>query len=517
MFILAFGAYDVLLRQLGVRESPKSGDYAVSLMELNREIGAAKLNANELNSVIEVVNLVASDKQQSSDSSSSNTLFAPDQSGKLVRVTDLMQNDRPWLIHSGRIDTNLIHLIHPKVTKEICDKLQIKCMSQKVVEVLDDKFSLSELEFSASHAGVNNMLTSDVFIETLQSLVPRTMMAQVSPNVLKNLRIVGVEVIRTRFIIVDSRGNYAADISNDTENEGPSCYIDKDRILLTRLPIGVSCELAVATALCDKFQIQREYVAGLAAVLGSQASRVSDIKKMMGLFENQNHDELFRGEPGYPLVATDLELIEIKPLKMFKTNEIVAIRESTESTILCYGTVSETQDGSSMSRLRVCVANGIEKTFLSSQVYSLKGGSRVEEAQTSRPTHNIDVSNGEHSLLLPSSQNENEMFEDALVQGRAELSSIRRDEVLTAVQDLLRSADLSLNDDTKKMMDSNLALKEQLSKKTSEIEYLEIKSKSLSTNVTKGIDAFICPITRVSQSTTLQLIFHNCHRFELTH
>lgn len=493
----AFGAYDIILRQLGVRDSPKSGDYAVSLMELNREIGAAKLNANELNSVVEVVNIAASDNHQAPNQSS-NELFAPDQYGKLTSVKNLMQDDRPWLINSGRIDTSLVHLVHPKVSKEICDKLQIQCMSQQVIEVLGDGFNPRELEISTRYAGVNNMLNSEIFTEILHSLVPRVKSVHIGKGMIRNLNVVGVASIQTRFIIMDSNGNYAADITNESSSDGPFCFIDKNRILISQLPIGISCELAVASALCDKFNIQREHVGGLAAVLGSQAAQVTDIKKMMGLFEAQNNDELFRGSPGYPLVATDLELIEIKPLKMFKHNEIVAVRESNNSSHLIYGIISGSQDSASISRLRVCVADGVETTFLSSQVYSLKGGSRVEEKQPSRPNPNTNIANGQHSLLLPTPQGETEFFEDAVNQDRTEMSSIRRDEVLSAVEDLLKSADLSLNDDAKKMMDSNLSLKEHLQKKTKDIENLEKKTMNLSKDAMKGIDAFLCPITRVS-------------------
>ena len=500
---LAFGAYDVLLRQLGVRESPKSGDYAKSLLELNKEIGAVKLNANELNSVIEVVNLAASDKEQSLNPPS-DEIYAPNQSGKLIRVIDLMQNDRPWLIHSGRIDVTLIHLVHPKVTKEICDKLQIKCLSTKVVEILDKNFVPREIGTSPSHAGLNTMMKSDIFADIVQSLVPRKMTNKAVNSSLRNLHIVAVESIQTRFITVDYRGNFTADITNPVAGSRPPCYVDGDRVLLTRLPVGVSQELAVAAALCDKFNIQREHVAGLTAILGSQASRIAEIKMMTGLFEDGNNDELHRGTPGHPLVPTDLNLVEIKPLKMFKHGEIVALRQSNDSSQLVYGTVSETQDSSSISRLRVYVADGVEETFLSSQVYSLKGGSREQETQSNIAAQNVEVFRGEHPILEPLN-NENDMFENKSDQNQQQMGHIRRDEVLTAVQDLLQSADLSLKDDAKNMMHSNLSLKDELSKKMNELECLEKKTKSLSDNVSKGIDSFLCPITRVSIQMKLHL------------
>ena len=44
-------AYDVILRELGVRDIPTSEDYAFSLIELHWDIGSGKLNVNELKSV----------------------------------------------------------------------------------------------------------------------------------------------------------------------------------------------------------------------------------------------------------------------------------------------------------------------------------------------------------------------------------------------------------------------------------------------------------------------------------
>ena len=492
----AFGAYDILLRQLGVRDSPKSGDYAVSLKELKNEIGGAQLNANELNSVIEVVNIAASDKQQAS-TQSNNDLFAPDQAGKLVSATILMQNDMPWLINSGRINADLVHLVHPKLSKETCNSLHIEDMSKKVIEVLDHGFHPSAVENSTRYDRVNNMLNEVTFLDTMISLVPRKHVTPDCKALLQNLIVVEVESIRTRFVTVDSEGIFEADLTDESADQGPFCFIDQNRILLGTLPIGISCELAISTTLCDKLNIGREHVGGVSALLASPVSQIPDIRKKMGIYETQNNDELYRGDPGYPLVAADLDSIEIKPLKMFKHNEIVAIRESNDSSQLVYGTVSLIQDSSSMSRLRVLVDNGVEKTLLSSQVYSLKAGSRVEEAQPSRP-NSINIAHGQHSVLRSTPSVNNGLIEDTLIQDETQMSNVCRDEVLTAVQDLLKSADLSLNDDVKKMMDSNLSLKEQLETKSDAIKNLERKTKSLSKNAMGGIEGFLCPITQVS-------------------
>uniref|UniRef100_A0A7S3QAL4 Uncharacterized protein n=1 Tax=Chaetoceros debilis TaxID=122233 RepID=A0A7S3QAL4_9STRA len=481
----AFGAYDILLRSLGVRDSPKSDDYAVSLAELNTEIGTAKLNANELNSVVEVVSLAASDK---SGNQANEEIFAPNQYGRLTKVSNLMQNDCPWLVHCGRIDVDQINLVHPKISKDICGELQIKCMSERVVETLDTNIELKEILMSMNSLGnTQNMMKSKEFLDTLRTLSPRSQIARVEK--IQDFNICEVESIQTRFLVLNDTGRPVADVTNRRFKGGPVCFINKNQVLLTQLPPGISAELAIATSLCEHFRIERKHLAGISALLASQNENVEEVKKMMGLFDDKNHDELLRGEPGYTLVETDLELVEIKPLKSFKNSEIVAVRESNNSSQLVYGIVCDKQDSSSMSRLRVRVGSNKEVTFLSSQVYSLKGGSKGKYVSTPPDLASYNLSGDNSTLLRPLHNGD---VESSLHPDPEDLGQVGKDEILRAVQDLLISADLNLNDDAAKMLDSNLALKEQLAKKSSKIESV----KNLSRRALKGIDSFLCPITR---------------------
>jgi hypothetical protein len=93
--------------------------------------------------------------------------------------------------------------------------------------------------------------------------------------------------------------------------------------------------------------------------------------------------------------------------------------------------------------------------------------------------------------LLPN-HDEGDTYEDSPARGTVEMGVIRKEEVLSAVNDLLKSADLSLNNDVKTMMASNLSLKEQLLKKASQVDSLKENTK----NILGGNDSFLCPITR---------------------
>jgi len=491
----AFGAHEVFFRNLGVRETPASDDYAVSLMEMKKEIGSTKLNANELLSVIEVVNLAASEKQNTAEPN--HEIYAPDHFGRLVNAKDLMQNDWPWLTQSGRIDLDYVHFVHPKLGDETCQRLDIKKMSEKVIEVRDPEYHVQEVDVSNIVGNVINILKSDIFIRTISQLIPKKDTDMVM-QVLQRLRVTGVENIRTRFILIDGQGNVEADISNPAFTEGPLCFIDGENMLLTPLVIERSYEIVVATCICQKFHVSMEHAAGLATLLASNTSTGSGIETMLRQFglsgKNHSNEELFRGQPGFALTTTDLELIEVKPLKTFQVNEIVAVRQSIDSTELVYGTICQTQDSSALSRLRVCVGEGIEKTFLSSQVYSLKRGRSANTEKTdaniiSTRKYTLNHNSNLLSVSLPSKDIVNKTNNE---NNEAFSPVIQKEEILSAVDDLLRTADMRLNDDAKKLMSSNLLLKENLSKFQAKVDTLRISTK----NVLKGIDSFLCPITR---------------------
>lgn len=480
-----FGAYDVLLKNLGVRDAPRAGDYAVSLVELSQEIGSSKLNANELASVIEVVSLASAHREQSSHGESQD-IFAPDHNGRLIHIKDLIQNDMPWLYGSGRIDKDSIHVAHPKLSFEICKKLQIKSMSTHLIEVLDEDVDINLCIESVKFDKINSMLQQKDFAGIIKNLGSK----EVSVKDICNLRATECKSIRTSFYYlsgVDGQEGSKIDVTNRINYRSPMGYIHKDKILVGNLPPGITCEIAVSSALCDKFHIEHRHIAGISAMLGSEVSQITSIKMMLGVYEDSSNSELLRGEPGRPLTATDKEFIELKPLKLFKTGEIVAVRESNDSEKLVYGQVCDSI-GTSLSRLLVMVKEGEQRNLLSSQVYSLRGGPRKNDCSQEYKSVTIN------SVFL-SDQLKTEAHQRRQ-SDTYDLRDVEKKDILFALQDLLKSADMGLNDDLTAILDSNLTLKEQLAKKSKDFNLLEKRTKSLSTEVTKGFDAFLCPITR---------------------
>ena len=451
------------------------------------------MNANELKSVIDVVTLAATQQDQTS---SSNLICAPDIKGKLVSVSDLLQNDQPWLVSSQRLDLSKIHLCHPKMNQDLMTKLQIPLMSKRVHEVLDDQYPLIFIPTSrAALLSLQEKIQSDNFIFLIEGLIPKSLKINLQ-NTLKSIQVKGVEEIRTRFILIRNNGsNSGIDITNTSTDSSSFCFINKENILVSNLPHGVSCELVVANALCDKFGILRQYVAGVTALLSSPSSSFNKVQHQMGIFGDEFKEELFRGEPGQPLVSTDEKVASIKPLKVFKQGEIVAVRSSVDSNQLIYGIVKDFQDSSSLSRLSISVGRGKDEMFLTSDIFSL-GRSKREESV--KPQHKeIDVPILRGDVILNHDQNYE--IEQALVEHTDEslMKPVTRADVLTAVQDLLQSADMSLNDNAQSMLDSNLSLQESLAQKDREIQVIEKRNSDIARKALKGVDSFLCPITRV--------------------
>uniref|UniRef100_A0A7S2UD61 U-box domain-containing protein n=1 Tax=Attheya septentrionalis TaxID=420275 RepID=A0A7S2UD61_9STRA len=490
----AFGAYDRLLRDLGARDSPSSEDYASSLVELKSELGDGKLNANELQSSIEICNLVANEDA----TNSRDSMFAPDSSGILVDTDYLVEDDCPWLTQSERLDLRLIHLTHPKLTGELCKRLQIGRLSERVDELFEEGFCPVPVD-SGNKSRIENMLKCDSFIETMNKLIDtNSSRSGTMGDTLRSFSIVQVENLRTRFIMKSRHNSTAVDI---TQNPiGTFAFIEGNSVYVSKTPTGLSSEMVVATALCDYFHLDRKNVACLSAMLASDLSTVSVIGKTMGLVGTIGMDEVLRGTPGHPCNATDIELIELKPLKYYTKGEIVALREE-EGSPLIYGNVVDYGGGSSLSRVRVRVGKGAIIDVLSSQIFSFRRG--VKATRESTPVHHVDVSSlplHTTGVLRPFVEDDSDEFESSLVSTNVNpsdsLGQVSRQEIIGAVQDLLRSADLSLDDDVKHMLESNLELREELSSTKTLLLNTTDSGVQLGKDLSKGQEALLCPITR---------------------
>ena len=363
----SFGACDQFLRNIGVRDSPQREDYAFSLAELKNDLGDGSLNINELKSVIDVITLVVDEVNH--DGASLQRLYMPDARGKLVFNCDLRQNDCPWLVNSERLNLDLLRLAHPKLPRELCDKLGIELLSSSILEQLDG----TQMIVNASDSKLDCIqanLQSDFFMRTLAQLVEQQHHGKIFN--LRQSSVVRVTNLQTRIVFVKGRGIDGVNVTG--KHVGSFCFIDDNRVLVSKLPVGLASELVVGAAICDYFRIDRNFAAGLSAMLASEESDISMIGQTMGIFATDENKERTRGDPGYTLVNTDLQLVELKPLKVFSKGETVAVKQGEN---LVYGVIIESGGGSSLSRLRVRVGRDEVHTMLSSELYCIATGNKT--------------------------------------------------------------------------------------------------------------------------------------------
>uniref|UniRef100_A0A7S2DZP0 U-box domain-containing protein n=1 Tax=Helicotheca tamesis TaxID=374047 RepID=A0A7S2DZP0_9STRA len=218
----------------------------------------------------------------------------------------------------------------------------------------------------------------------------------------------------------------------------------------------------------------------------------------------ESNDEITRGEPGYPLVGADLELVKLKPLKVFTKGEIVAVKNEGPTSGLVYGAVVEGGGGASLSRLRVQVGKGREVDLISSEVFSLESGAKSTRPNDKACDSNFQELSGANSILRSTHNSEDDLELTLTTNGddknaatnQSALLPVDRGDIVHAVQDLLKSANLSLDDDVKNVMESNLELRDQIAQKEIHMESLVNEGRILAKNMSKGMDVFLCPITR---------------------
>ncbi len=236
----AFGACDKLMREIGVRETPRSHDYAVSLRELKREIGDHRLNANELKSVIEVIRLIA-EVEKSSDLTS---IFLPDENSTLLPMEKLLRNDAPWILQ--KVNRNALHMVHPRVSEELCKQLQVPRISTSVREDLDAGFEPRVLhQHIAGIAHIERQMKSTVFRRALESM--SSLEGHDRLKTLMQMVVLPVESLRTRFTLVGVSGD-RVDITLDPTASVSFVYSSRVLVAVGRLPNGVTPELAVASS-----------------------------------------------------------------------------------------------------------------------------------------------------------------------------------------------------------------------------------------------------------------------------
>ncbi|KAG5176706.1 hypothetical protein JKP88DRAFT_265343 [Tribonema minus] len=576
----AFGAFDRLFRQLGTTMTPTAQDYVTLLQELRAECGRQALNPNEVGAVLKVLRLLAAEVETSGpqalhEATSTGSLYVVDDTSRLVPRLATLYNDAQWL--RGRINRARVSLVHPKVTMETCKALGIACASAMIHEQLElgfnpepfagdptsaDAFDKDPIAAAAALTATLNSQEFAAAVVTLRrSLAPGggaggssgaadpmdAMMAR-----LGGVTVMLVKVLRTRFLRSGANGG-EEDVTAPDGAEGSLFFVDAPgRRLLVGLQAkelrengrrmriwdyGITPAHVVALAVCQLLQLPTSAAAPLAAVLSVPANRAATALSLLRLGEDEVLTrELRRGTPGTPLLACDAELVELKPLKTFSHDEIVAVED--EAGLLRYAVVVDEDDDGGDGAAAAASAAGAAAAavplvasvrlrtrpgpqtvvLLSTDIYCFShtrdpsGSSSNAEYHRQQRQKQQEAKRGP-AKPLPRWAVELPAAAAAATQGGAAdvlpppPPPVSREQVLTVVESILARCDLTLADGERRWVQEATALRKETAQARAAATAAELRAQEAETAAAEANDAWKC---RICYENDIAKVLHPC-------
>jgi hypothetical protein len=106
--------------------------------------------------------------------------------------------------------------------------------------------------------------------------------------------------------------------------------------------------------------------------------------------------------------------------------------------------------------------------------------------------------------------------DDNAASAKGDISTVRRGQMLEAVEDILRSANLTLKSDTKTLMTENALMREESVRREKHVQKVRDRVKDLAVELVKINEAFYCPITReVMEDPVVCMDGHTYERYAI--
>ena len=493
----AFGAHDRFLRNIGVREAATSDDYAHCLKELKGTFGSSPLNFNELLATTKLLSLVGSDLAGSL-LSPSVPLYCPDSLGVLRDLKSLVYNDAPWLV--GRLDGRKIKFLHPRVGWGDVGGLGVRKMSDCVAEVLEEGFELALADDGRnSEDRMTEVIASGEFADAMRDLGA---VGEVKHQ-LQQMSIKFVKDLKTRFILTDGKDSKKG-VDVTLKKIGTLSFFDKvTRCILVAwplLPASVSSELMVANSICDVVEgVGREQVGLVSAMLRGGVEGIDSAWNALRVDRGGGGTEQgHRGISGKGLVGADKDLVELKPMKRFVVGEVVAVKDSQGEYV--YAKVLAVGDEEENCLKQIRLDTGEER--MSSDVWSFKSGRdagsehKEDASSVEVEAEDFDIGNGS-SVLFENIPVNGRASGSAKTNHRSSLGKIERAAMISAAEDILAGAGLSLKADSASLMQKIVAMNDNISKQEANNKTLLRDMEGINEVLDRNVnELFVCPITR---------------------
>lgn len=433
-----FGAVETLLKQLGCKETPLMADYASFLRDLTKETttpqGPQPLNPNELKAVLSIIGILAQQMEETKDSldekgsepagsppQALTELCLPDEESRMRPAMNCMVSDDPWLkIRSAPLaNAQQLYFVHPLLDRHLASAVLKVPQCSKVIEELlhgeveaDEHSKGEDPVEEEQERQVRSQLSNPQFLQVMSSLILQYNKSRATGTEDSNMsHLVQISGLNVRFVKVlrtayRLRPEYQRRNANtvSTASSMPQrssignetlffMHHEKSTLLISRRMLSLTCnalsyEIAVSLGLCSLLHLDFSLATSIACILraanhsstsgSGSGDPVSDIPMIAEILrmdcESAELKELLRGQPGEVLTLSDLQLMELKPFRVFRIGEIIAFED--KSSAHRYGKIVNVGSASGVSGVRQLFfksdSSGTVSSLLSTEVFSFR-------------------------------------------------------------------------------------------------------------------------------------------------
>ncbi len=455
-----FGAYDSLLRNLGASDRPSVLRVLNVLNELKDDLGECPLNPNELRAVVNMLRMMIETRDEKMEQMSK--ICVPDMNSVLIQRQYVLYVDDLSLAKRVQHFSSL-RFASPMLTRNDCESLGIK----KLTEVVHEEIEAMSSDISESAKKMEREMESTMqsieFARAIASLIRYESHGNQTTTITRSERSIAdrlkgwklrfVSNIRTRLLLRGTK-----EVARD--NTSTSFLERESRIVYVKCTDKFT-DLVVARLVNRVLGSPLKDVSSIAALIRTEV--IDD--DVLGLFgiDVENVSTMSRGVAGEKLLKSDESMLRITPVRTFRNGEVVAW--SDEGDVLRYGVVEQrdTDSSTGLSRVSVCVNRAINstKTFLSSEIYSFVDRGRGGDTKAKKRM-SLEILQDDTEVSTKDEDNDGD-------KKKKKEKIVPIPGIMSAVDDILKRAGLSLESEKRELIRGHLELKTKLEKTSDEL------------------------------------------------
>eukprot|EP01062_Namystynia_karyoxenos_P034324 TRINITY_DN25176_c0_g1_i1.p1 TRINITY_DN25176_c0_g1~~TRINITY_DN25176_c0_g1_i1.p1 ORF type:complete len:4799 (+),score=1553.05 TRINITY_DN25176_c0_g1_i1:126-14399(+) len=454
-----------LLAELGVRGEATAADYVRIVKEVGGERRASRrpISARELCSFSAMLEIIAEEQ-------AGEVAWVPDDDAVLCPRECCVYNDAPWLL--SRVRPRAVSLVHPRLGRDLCQKLHISTVQQVIEEELDPAFEPVCVNTEEA-AALTARLTSDEFAFSLLELLEHQRMnafgmlsfASVT-RALHGVQVVLVDALRTRLFLSAGYADRPKRDDVTASQEGCHYFVDRPqrRVYIARLPPPLRIDAALARCVASIFQLPAIPFLGdlLSCDPKSMSSQLSLLQIRGG--DAAPSAQAQRGTPGAELCAEDAAAALLRPLRRHVAGDVVAWEDAAGARR--YGELlrTETQQQKqgevpAMCRHLVRVGPTVTKWLGGAEVWMLRSAD-AQDAATAAPGGPAPLAAEDGAGGAAAAPGDAAGGAGDAAGGRAD--GAERDELVSMLTSLMKKVDLPVNMEQEAMMEKVVRLTRDL-------------------------------------------------------